>query len=81
SANGGVTITVSTAATQATLSSKGFAFATTTAGSNSSFTLNGVTFSVASSDTAQNIIDKVNQAQNQTGVAAVYNSTTNKIQF
>ena len=78
-ANSGVTVTVSTAATQATLSSKGFAFTTTTAGSNSNFTLNGVTIAVSASDTAQNIIDNINKAQGQTGVAAVYNSTTNKI--
>ena len=78
-ANSGVTVTVTTAATQATVASKGFAFATTTAGSNSNFTLNGVTFAVAASDTAQNIIDSVNKAQGQTGVAATYNTTTNKI--
>ena len=74
-----MTVTVTTAATQATVASKGFAFATTTAGSNSNFTLNGVTFAVAASDTAQNIIDSVNKAQGQTGVAATYNTTTNKI--
>ena len=81
SANSGVTVTVTTAATQATVSSKGFAFATTTAGSNSAFTLNGVTFTVSAADTAQNIIDNVNASQGQTGVAAVYNTTTNKIDF
>jgi len=77
--NSGVTLTVTQAATQAAIVSKSYAFATTTAGSNGTITLNGVNVNIASSDTATNIVTNINAAEAQTGVAATYNATTGKI--
>lgn len=72
SANSAVTITVSTAATQAsTTLSKTFATAGTTVGADQ-FTLNGQTFSTTSTSTVQNVLDQINGASGQTGVAASF---------
>lgn len=76
SANSAVTVTVNTASTQATMNSAAIAGDDTTAiGTADQFTLNGVTFNVAATDTANSIRDMVNQASAQTGVVATTGGT------
>jgi flagellin len=70
-ANSGVTIAVTAAATEASLASKTFSFGTTTLTAGS-FSLNGTTFNVTSSDTVDTIVQKINASQGQTGVTAAY---------
>jgi flagellin len=69
--NSAITIAVATAATQASLATKTFAFGTTTVAAGS-FTINGTTFTTASSDTVANVVQRINAAQGQTGVIAAY---------
>jgi flagellin len=71
---GTVTLVSLTAATQATVNSKGFAALTTTTNAGS-FTLNGVTFQSSSSTTAGDLITQINAASEQTGVSASYDGT------
>ncbi|MGV3617258.1 MAG: flagellin [Fimbriimonas sp.] len=71
---GTVTLNSLTAATQASVNSKGFAALTTTTNAGS-FSLNGVTFNSSSSTTAGDLIDNINQASQQTGVSASYDGT------
>jgi flagellin len=73
-AAGTITLNSMTAATQATVNSKGFAALTTTTNAGS-FTLNGVTFNSSSSTTAGDLISNINQASQQTGVTASYDGT------
>jgi len=69
--NSAVTVSVTTAATKASVASQTFAFATTTV-SAGSFTLNGVSFSTTAADTVNTVLQKINAAQGQTGVSASY---------
>jgi flagellin len=71
---GTVTLVSLTAATQASVNSKGFAALTTTTNAGS-FTLNGVTFQSSSSTTAGDLINQINTASDQTGVSASYDGT------
>lgn len=75
--NGSVAITVTQAATQASVASRAFGVDdTATVGATAGgFTLNGVSFNVASTDTVAQVRDKINAASTQTGVVAVTNDT------
>ncbi len=74
----GVGVQITQAAAQATIASKALAFATTTVAAGS-FSLNGTTFTTQATDTAQQVVDKINQASGQTGVKAVYNAGATRI--
>ncbi|HXH60203.1 MAG TPA: flagellin hook IN motif-containing protein, partial [Fimbriimonadaceae bacterium] len=84
-ADGGVTVDVTTAATQAThTGTKTTASATlaaylgTAVGTDGSFSINGTTFNVASTDTFGDVINQINAASTTTGVtAAGTNDCTN----
>ncbi|MBI1756250.1 MAG: hypothetical protein HYR64_03985 [Fimbriimonas ginsengisoli] len=78
-ASGGVDVAVTQAATQASINSKALATAGTAVGVTGSFTINGVTFNVASTDTAQQVADQINHASGQTGVAAFYDAAGTQI--
>ncbi|MBI1755809.1 MAG: hypothetical protein HYR64_01715 [Fimbriimonas ginsengisoli] len=78
-ASGGVAVTVTQAATQAAINSKALATAGTAIGVTGSFTINGVTFNVAATDTAQQVADQINHASGQTGVAAFYDAAGTQI--
>ncbi len=69
--NSTITISVSTAAAKASTASKAFAFGTTTMAAGS-FTINGTTFSTTASDTVNDVVTRINNASNQTGVRATY---------
>lgn len=69
--NSAVTVAVTQAATQGSVASKTFSFATTTL-SAGSFTINGVTFTTTAADTVNTIVQKINDSQGQTGVTAAY---------
>ena len=76
-ADGGVTVDVTTAATQAThTGTKTTASATlaaylgTAVGTDGSFSINGTTFNVASTDTFGDVINQINAASTTTGVTA-----------
>ena len=72
-ANSTVTLATVTAGTQASAAATGsFAFLTSTAANAGSFTLNGVSFSATTSTTAQDLINSVNAASEQTGVTASF---------
>ncbi len=69
-----ITVSVTTAATKASFGAgRTFAFATTTMGNNAgSFSINGVSFSAASTDTIQDIVARINNTSLQTGVTATW---------
>lgn len=69
--NAAVTVSVTTAATQASTASQTFAFGTTTMTAGS-FTINGTTFTTTASDTVNSVVQKINDAQGTTGVKAAY---------
>ncbi len=69
-----ITLNSLTAATQASVNSKGFAALTTTTNAGS-FSINGVTFQSTSSTTAGDLIGIINEASQQTGVSASYDGT------
>jgi flagellin len=69
--NSSVDINVTTAATQATTTGTATYAASTSTVSAGSFSINGVTFNTTSTQTIQQVVDQVNQASGQTGVAAV----------
>ncbi len=75
--NGAVVVTVTQAATQAKIASRSFGVDdTATVGATAGgFTLNGVSFNVATTDTVAQVRDKINAASAQTGVVAVTNNT------
>jgi flagellin len=79
-ANSTVTLSSLTAATQASVNSQAYGSLTSdvTAGS---FTLNGSTFNTSANTTVQDVINQVNQASNQTGVTASWNSGSDEIGF
>lgn len=74
STNSAVTMTVTTAATQAiaTLSAS-FATAGTSVGADQ-FTLNGQTFTTNANSTVQDVLNQINNASAQTGVVATYST-------
>lgn len=74
-----VGIQVTQAATQATIGSKALAFATTTVGVAGSFSINGTTFTTQATDTAQQVVDNINQSSATTGVFAVYDAANTRI--
>ncbi|HMS54745.1 MAG TPA: flagellin [Fimbriimonadaceae bacterium] len=69
--NASVTVTVTTAADQATVASQTFSFGTSTV-SAGSFTVNGTTFTTAATDTVNDVVNRINAATGQTGVRADY---------
>ncbi len=71
SGNSIVTVNVTTAATRGSVASAAFAFGTTalTAGT---FSVNGSTFNVASGETVNDIVGRLNAASGSTGVTAAY---------
>ncbi len=79
--SGAVTLTSLTAATQASVNSGTFTFATSTAGAAGSFSLNGTTFSASTSTTVTDLVDQVNAASSQTGVVAAYDLSNKRIAF
>jgi flagellin len=77
-ANSGVVMTMNTAAEKAILASRDFGAddtATVGAGNVGNFTLNGVSFSAAATDTVNQLRDRINAASDQTGVIALTNGT------
>ena len=77
----GVGVQVTQAATQSTLTSKALAFATSTVGVAGSFSINGTTFTTLATDTAQQVVDKINQATGTTGIAASYDAVGGDVQL
>lgn len=74
-----VTVDMTTAATRASVTgTRLFTFATDTVQAGS-FTINGVTFSTASSDTILDVIARVNNSSDQTGVTASWTSGGNGV--
>lgn len=75
--NGAVTITVTTAATQASVGSRtiGLSDAATVGATAGQFSINGVSFNAQSTDTVAQLRDKINAASSQTGVVAVTNNS------
>ncbi len=78
---GSVSMQVTQAALQATITSKALAFATTPVGVAGSFSINGTTFTTLATDTAQQVVDQVNQASQQTGVNAAFDAVNGDIVF
>ena len=79
-ANSTVTVNVTTAATQGTLTSRSFATSTTAVGSTAgAFTINGTTFSSDATTTAGDMVNMINKASNTTGVVASYEGTAIKL--
>ncbi|MFI5386111.1 MAG: flagellin [Fimbriimonadales bacterium] len=77
-ANGSVVMTVNAASTQATFASRVFGAddtATVGAANAGSFTINGVTLTVAATDTVAQVRDKINSVSAQTNVVATSNNT------
>jgi flagellin len=72
-ANAGVEMQVTTAATQAAMNSKTLATSATAVGAGS-FTINGRTFTTDAATTAAQVVDMVNSSTGQTGVTARYDS-------
>ena len=73
---GAAVLTVTTAATQAISTLTGtFATVGTAVAHAGSFTINGTTFTATAADTAATLINKINQASEQTGVTAAYGAT------
>lgn len=69
-----VTVSVSTAATRAVVTgSVTFTFATSTV-SAGTFTINGRTFTTASTNTAQDVINMINSSSDATGVTAIWSA-------
>ncbi|RYG23691.1 hypothetical protein EON82_13215 [bacterium] len=74
-ANATVSLTVSTAATQASVSSTTFATSATAVTNSGSFSINGTTFSADSTTTAADLVNNINKASDNTGVTASYEGT------
>lgn len=82
SKSGTLDVDVTTAATQATVSSTvTYAAATTVITSSGTFSLNGYSFNVDVNDTVDAVVNKVNAQSNNTGVRATFNASTNAIDF
>lgn len=69
--NAAVTVNVTTVADKASVASQAFSFGTTTMTAGS-FTVNGTTFNTASTDTVDQVVNRINAASGQTGVKAEY---------
>ncbi len=70
--NSAVTLTVTTAATQAVVTlSQSLATLGTAVGADT-FTLNGQTFTTSATTTVQDVLNQINNASNQTGITATY---------
>ncbi len=70
-ANGPVTVTRTTAATRASVTlANAFASSSSIVATAGSFVINGYAFSSSGSETVQSLVNKVNAASEQTGVAA-----------
>ena len=78
---GTVTLTSLTAATQASVNSGTFTFATSTAGAAGTFTLNGTSFTASASTTATDLVSQINGSSSQTGVTAAYDLANKRISF
>ncbi len=68
--NSAVTVAIVTAAARATAAGTGLVTAASNMSAAGSATLNGVTFSWSTSDTAADVVSRFNQASGQTGVTA-----------
>lgn len=72
-ADSAVTMNVTTDAERATLTgTRTFALATTTMAAAGSFSINGRTFSVTTADTITDVVGRINQASEVTGVTAAW---------
>ncbi len=69
-----VTMALTTAATQATLTSATFTNSTDAVANAGSFSVNGTTFNADSNTTAADLINKINKASDSTGVVASFES-------
>ena len=78
-ANATVTMAIGTAATQGTLTSATFATSGAAVANAGSFTVNGTTFTATATTTAADLINKINQATDSTGVVASYEGTAIKL--
>jgi flagellin len=77
STGGTVTLNSLTSATQASVASGAtFTYGTSTVGSAGSFSINGTTFTAGTNTTANDIVNLVNAASNQTGVVASFSSSS-----
>jgi flagellin len=77
STGGTVTLNSLTSATQASVASGAtFTYGTSTVGAAGSFSLNGTTFTAGTNTTANDIVNLVNAASNQTGVVASFSSSS-----
>lgn len=73
--NSVVTLSNIVAATRASLTgTRTFAAGTTTMSNGGSFTINGITFSVTETDTLNDILARINNASEQTGVVATWSA-------
>lgn len=73
--NSVITLSSITAATQASVTgTRTFAAATTTMTTAGSFTINGVTFNVSTTDTLGEVLARINNASEQTGVTASWSA-------
>lgn len=73
--NSTITVSVTTAAARASVTgTRTFALATTVMSNAGSFTLNGVTFSVTTSDTITDVVARINNFSTQTGVTASWSA-------
>lgn len=71
---GAVTVTVTTAAERASITSTATFAATTTTVSAGTFTINGTSFTTASTDTVADVLSKINNSSSTTGVSASFES-------
>ena len=72
--NAAITVAVTQVADKAAVASQAFAFGTTTMTAGS-FTINGTTFTTTTADTVDNVVTRINNASNQTGVRATYTTS------
>ncbi len=72
--NSVITVAVTTAGTRASVvGTRTFAFGTTTIGASAgAFSINGVSFTAATTDTIQDVVARINNVSTQTGVTATY---------
>lgn len=69
--NSTITVAVTTAASKASVTgTRTFALATTTMSNGGTFTINGISFSVTTTDTIQDVVARINNVSSQTGVTA-----------
>jgi len=79
--SGNISVTMTTAATQATVqSSATYTAGTVTVGAGT-FSVNGKSFNTSAATTASDVVSMVNSAAGETGVTVQLNSTNNKLEF